>query len=196
MEPTSPKRLCGRLRLQEVLLHHVVSPHHDLAERGPVPRDVVHLLVHHAHRVGDEVGLTLAGEESGQLFVGEVSPARLPRAYGDRAVGLGEAIDVDGPEVELAKAAEQGGGGRRSGDGHRHVLIEPVGRGMMNDADVYGRGTVVVRHALRLEELPDPARFHAPQADMPAGDRGHRPGEAPSVAVEHRKRPQVHAAVA
>src|SRR3989441_7263107 len=42
-----------------------------------------------------------------------------------------------------------------------------------------------------LEEIPDPFGVDLPEADVGARDRGHPPGEAPAVAVEHGQRPEV-----
>ena len=63
--------------------------------------------------------------------------------------------------------------------------------GMIDHADLHGGGAVVVGHALGLEQLPDPARLHAPQADMGAAHRGDAPGEAPAIAVKHGQRPEI-----
>jgi hypothetical protein len=45
--------------------------------------------------------------------------------------------------------------------------------------------------AVVADGVEDGLRIDPAQADVDAGARGHRPGEAPAVAVEHRQRPQV-----
>ena len=119
MEPAAPERLGGRLGLLEVALHHVVAAHHDLAQRLAVRGHVVHVAVHHAHQVGDDVALALAGGQAGLLLGGQRVPLRVPLAHGVRAVGLGEAVDVDGAEAELLELAEERGRGRRAGHRRR-----------------------------------------------------------------------------
>ena len=64
---------------------------------------------------------------------------------------------------------------------------------MPGDADVHGRGAVVVRHALAVDQLPHAAGVDRALGDVARGHRGDGPGEAPAVAVEHRQRPEVGA---
>jgi hypothetical protein len=61
------------------------------------------------------------------LVLGEIAPFLVPRADRDRAIGLGEAIDMDGPKVELAEAPKQRGRPRGSAKGHRDLAVEAVG---------------------------------------------------------------------
>jgi hypothetical protein len=49
-----------------------------------------------------------------------------------------------------------------------------------------------VRDLLLLQEPPDAVAAHGAQAHVAAADRGHSPSRAPSVAVEHRERPEVN----
>ena len=85
MEPAALERLGRRLGLLVVALHHVVAAHHDLAQRLAVLRDVVHLVVDHAHEIGDDVALALAGQQAGPLLVGRARPT--PGATRTRCAG-------------------------------------------------------------------------------------------------------------
>ena len=92
--------------------------------------------------------------------------------------------------------AEQRRRRRRRGDERRHRALERRGVRVVDERRLHGRRAVVVRHALLAEQPPDRLRIDRAQADVRARRRGHRPREAPAVAVEHRQRPQVDRVVA
>ena len=64
VEPASAERLLGGLRVLVVAAHHRVAAGDDLAERGAVPRHVVHLRVHDPDRIGQQVAVALARLQS------------------------------------------------------------------------------------------------------------------------------------
>ena len=66
------------------------------------------------------------------------------------------------------------------------------GRGV-DEQVVDDRGAAVVGDPVLGDQPVDRRSLHGSQADVRSGVRRHRPGEAPTVAVEHRQRPQVHA---
>src|SRR5712691_10656831 len=177
--------------LLEVARHDVVAAHDDLTERLAVLRHVVHVGAHDAYEVEERVALPLAGGEARLLLERLRVPLFVPCAHGVRAVGLCEAVDMDGPEAELPELAEERRRGRGARDAHRDRVPEPVGLRVVDDADVDGRRAVVVGDSLLVDQLPDPGGLHLAQADMGAGDGGDAPGETPAVAVEHRERPEV-----
>src|SRR4030095_11044494 len=191
VEPAAAERFRRRLGIVEVALGHVIADHDDLAQRLAVAGHVLHLLVHHAHEVEDGVALPLAGRALRLLVPGTGVPFRVPLAHRVRAVGLGEAVDVYGTEVQLLELAEQGGGRRRRRHRHRDRPGQAMRFRVIDDPDLHGGGAVVVGHALRLEQLPDAAGLDLPQADVRAAHCRHAPGEAPAVAVEHGQRPEV-----
>lgn len=47
-------------------------------------------------------------------------------------------------------------------------------------------------HAVTLDGVEDGGGLHPPQAHAGAGQRRHGPGKAPSIAMEHGQRPQIH----
>ena len=57
---------------------------------------------------------------------------------------------------------------------------------------MHDRRAAVVGDLVRAHRVEDRLRLDLAQADVDAGVGGHRPREAPAVAVEHRQRPQVH----
>src|SRR5207245_2633593 len=86
-----------------------ITAHSRTAECLAISWDIAHAIVNHAHRFGDDVGVTLPGQ-----------PARLPLErqripFGGRcrncrrAIGLGESVDVDRTEVQLRELCQQRG---------------------------------------------------------------------------------------
>ena len=98
---------------------------------------------------------------------------------------------MDGVEVELGHASQQGRRGWRRGDHRRHCLLQTTGAGMIDDHLVHGGRAAVVRHSLVVDELPNQGGVHRAHRHMSSADRSYRPREAPAVAVEHRQGPQV-----
>src|SRR5262249_19120107 len=107
--PAAGEGALGGLGVGVVALHDGVAAHDDLAHGLAVAGDVVHGVGGGAGGVDAEVGDALAGGEAGLLVVGEGIPFVVPGADGDGGVGLGGAVEVDGVEVEVAEAAEEGG---------------------------------------------------------------------------------------
>jgi hypothetical protein len=107
MEPTALERCTGGGLVVKVAAHDVVPAHGHLAHRGPVTRDVVHLIVDDTDEIGGDVSLALASQEFRALLYREFGPALRLGAHGDRAVGLGQAVHVHDVEVQLAHPAQQ-----------------------------------------------------------------------------------------
>src|SRR5207249_2973095 len=121
----------------------------------------------------------------------QCGPAGLPFAHGVRAVGLGEAVDVDDRRAELLHGGDHGRAGRGAGRGDYQVTVQRVRFGGVGDGDQDGGGAVGVGDPLGVDGAPDLGGVDGAQADVGAADRGHAPGGAPAVAVEHRQGPQV-----
>src|SRR5207244_6724592 len=166
VEPYATERLGGGLGLPEVPHGRVVAAHDDLAEGRGVARHVVHVAVDHAHEVEERIALALAGRQTRLLLERQRVPLLVPRAHRVRAVRLGEAVDVDRPEAQLLEPAEQRRRGRRArhADGDRTVQL--VRLRIVDDADVNGRGPVVVGDAFLVDHLPHAPGLHAAQADV------------------------------
>ena len=85
--------------------------------------------------------------------------------------------------------------GRR---GRRHQAVDPMRDallpfvGRVDQHRVDDRRTAIVRHPFVADRIEDRCGLDSAQANVRPGVRGHRPREAPAVAVEHRQRPQVH----
>src|SRR6516162_6115385 len=60
----------------------------------------------------------------------------------------------------------------------------------------YDRRTAEMRDLVAGDGVVHGWRTHLAQADMRAGDHRYRPWEAPTVAVEHRQRPEIDAVLA
>ena len=96
-------------------------------------------------------------------------------------------------EAHLLHAQDDRRGGRCAGGHHLDLVMDALlerGRGIRHHAEHDG-GAAQVVDLLVLDETQDRRGPHMAQADTHPGDRGHRPGEAPAVAVEHRQRPQI-----
>ena len=61
---------------------------------------------------------------------------------------------------------------------------------VVNEAVNDGCCAVVV-HAVLSHGVKDRTCFNTPQAHMRAGQHGHRPGKAPTIAMEHGQGPQI-----
>src|SRR6202165_3031971 len=191
VEPSTREGLCCRIWLREVTRHHDVASHYHFSERLTIPGYVLHVLVHDPHQVSGHVTLPLPGQESRLLRCRQRLPCLPGLISRDRRIGLGETIDVNGLEVELLQAREQGWGGRRASHGGGYGSGEAVGLRMVYQPDVDGWGRIVMPDPFVLKQTPDQVTIHLPEADMGAPNRGHGPGEAPPIAVEHRYRPQM-----
>ena len=190
VEPAAVECRRRRLGVVEVAGHEDVAAHHDLAHRLAVTGDVTHLLVDDADEIGRGVRLALAREQPGPLGGRQQPPLRPLGAHGRRAVGLGQPVDVDHAEVQVVHAREQRGRGRRCGDHHGHLPLDAVRLRVVDDHQLHGRGAVEVGDALGVDQVPDQVRLDLADRQVPAGDRGDAPGEAPAVAVEHRLQPE------
>ena len=120
-------------------------------------------------------------------------PAGLPLVEGVRTVGLGHAVDVHDPRSQLAHPGDHRWARRGTGHGRDQLPAERVRLRGTGDQRQYRRRAVEMGHPLVVEELPDHVGAYRPQAHVRGADRGDRPRCAPSVAVEHRQRPQVDA---
>src|SRR5579862_1433836 len=107
VKPAPAERSVGGRLVGEVAAHHVVAPHQHLAHRLAILGDIAHLLIDNPNQVGSRIPLALPGEELGSLCDGQLMPRLLSRADRDRTVGLGQAVDVDDPEVQLGHPREQ-----------------------------------------------------------------------------------------
>ena len=120
-------------------------------------------------------------------------PFLVLRAHRRRAVGLGQAVDVGDVEAHPLHALDDGGGRRRAGDEAMHLLVDPGlhFRRRVDERQVHDRRAAVMGDPVLAHRVEDRLRLDLAQADVHAGVGGHRPDEAPAVAVEHRQRPQV-----
>src|SRR5258708_20748459 len=98
---------------------------------------------------------------------------------------------MDGAKVELFQPCEQGGGRRRSGNGHDELPLERVLLGMVHQENLYGGCAVIVCNSFLLKELPHQSGINLAQADMRTSHGSHGPGKAPAIAMEHWQRPQI-----
>src|SRR5260370_16854866 len=67
---------------------------------------------------------------------------------------------------------------------------------MVHQENVDGGGTVIVRDALGLKEIPNETGVDLAQADVRASHNRYSPWVAPTIAMKHRQPPQVAALTA
>ena len=97
---------------------------------------------------------------------------------------------MHGPEVQGGHPGQQRRRRRGTADRDGDAGFEAAGGAVGHDAEMDGGCAVIVRDPLRVDGRPDGGRIGLAQAHMAAAHRGHRPGEAPAVAVEHGHHPQ------
>ena len=111
-------------------------------------------------------------------------PCREGVAARDGAVGLGQAVDVHGEEVEVRHGLEEVGCRRAGRDSHADGAREGHGVRVGAEERVDGGRRVEVRDAFFFEEFPDERIVDLAQADVRAADGADGPGERPTDGVE------------
>ena len=119
------------------------------------------------------------------------SPARLPLAHRVRAVGLGEPVDVDDPRSRRSHLRDRGR--VRRGARRRHVTNGRSNGWASRARDAWSTIGAPLRCVTpSCSSSARCGRRDRAQAHLAATDGGHPPGGAPTVAMEHGQRPQVH----
>lgn len=160
VQDTSRKQLARRLRVLVVLLAADVAREHNLANLLAVLGHVDNyalgqVRLDDADRQAHDEAVALA-RHLGVLFVlGQRVPRGQDVAARDGPVGLGQAVDVHGEEVEIRHLLEEVGSRRAGGDGDTYRVGERLGLlgGAEEGVDCWCG--VEVRDAFFLEELPD-----------------------------------------
>jgi hypothetical protein len=191
-KPAVGAGLLRRFFVAVVAEHQVVAAHRDLAHRLGIGRHVVAVAVDDANLARDDVADALARLQSRLLGDAQLRPVRAPLADDARPVGLGQAIEVGDVHAELGEALEQRRGRRRAAGADPHRMGELPGLRVPDGHRQHRRCGAEVGHARLAHVLPDQTRLEPRQAQVDAADRGHRPAEAPAVAVEHRQGPEEH----
>src|SRR2546430_15317519 len=96
MEPATCKCLCSRSRVLVVALGDIIAMHHDLAYGHPIAGNIVHSLIDDTHRVCNHIVLTLSGKQACLFRERKTIPFLVPFTNGVGAIGLGQAIDMNG----------------------------------------------------------------------------------------------------
>ena len=197
VEPAAAEGFGGNLGLLVVAEHDVVAAHHHLAQGLGVGGHVAHVVVHHAHLAGGDVRHALPRLFARPLVNRQLVPFLVPGADAVRAVGLGEAVDVENLGAERLHVGDDRRRRRRRRGDNVQLAGEDGGLGarMVDQRYQHDGRAAQVGDLLPLDEVEHPGRLQPPQADVRAGHRGHAPREAPAVAVKHRQRPQVGRAV-
>ena len=170
VEPAACERPGGCLRVAVIALHHTVALHHHFTHRLPIARDIVHGFIDDAPQTGGYIALSLPGEQACLLLVRKIIPFPVPLTQGIGAIGLGQPIDMDRPQVEFLHPPQQRRRGRRSSNGHGDLPVEAMRLGMVHQQDLHGGSAVIVRDAFSLEEIPHQPGLELAQADMRAPD--------------------------
>ncbi|MCY1506165.1 hypothetical protein D9M68_404040 [compost metagenome] len=199
VEPAAGEGFLGGAGVLQVALHHRVATHEDLADGLAVARHRFE-----AGRVGDHhafqgrVAHALARLDARALVQRLLVPLAFPGTHRDRAVDLGETVDVGDPDAHLLHRADHLGRRRGAGDQRVDRMVDGgLGRGRHVDQRVeHDRRAAEVGDPVLADQVEDLLRIDPAQADMYAGHGGYGPGVAPAVAVEHRQGPQVHRVLA
>ncbi len=194
MEQPAGKRLSSRSGVLQIALHNDIAAEHELAHRLAVRRRRFECL-----GVSDEeiflhlVFDALTCLQCRLLLDRQGTPFRMPVTNSDGPVNFGESIGMRDVEAEFVHALEYGC--RRSG-ACRHDLnpSRQIERRRLRGVEQQvhdDRCTAQVRHVVIANRIENGLGLDAAQTDMRTSHRGDRPREAPSVAVKHRKRPQI-----
>ena len=97
-------------------------------------------------------------------------------------------------DADLLGALDDRGRRRGAGDLPGDPVIDAAAQFLrcIDQHRIDDRRAAHMRHVVVADRLQRRLRLDAAQADVGAGTLGHRPREAPAVAVEHRQRPEIH----
>src|SRR5690606_30320610 len=195
VEPAAGKGFLGGAGVFQVALHHGVAAHEDFTDGLAVAGCRFHgfrIADHHAFQ--GRVAHALAGFYARPFIKAEFIPLIVPGTHGDRAVDLGQAVDVGALDAHFLHRADYLGRRRSAGDHGVHWMVDGcLGSRRHVDQCIEHDGRAAhVGDLLVADQGEDFLRIDTAQEHMHAGQRGHGPGVAPAVAVEHRQGPQVH----
>ena len=187
--------LIGGFLVLEVALHHDIPAEHHFADGLAVARYLAHSLgVEHGDGFLKRIRHALAPLLLRARFRRQRIPARPLGAYGGGAIDFGEPVNVRQLDADALGALQHCHRRRGAGDqADNRSCLGALGRvGRVNHGVVNDRRATHVGDAVLRDQLKDLSGTDLAQADIDAGRGGHRPGEAPAVAMEHRQRPEVY----
>ncbi len=125
MEPAAGEGFLGGAGILQVALHHGIAAHEDLADGLAVARHRLEgLRVGHHHPFEGRVAHALARLDRGASLQRQVVPLAVPGADRDRAVDLGEAVDMGDADAHLFHRADHLGRWRGAGDHGMHRVVD------------------------------------------------------------------------
>src|SRR5690606_4943418 len=194
VEPAAGKGLLCGLGILQVALHGDVAAEHDLAHGLPIGRHRLHGQgVHHRDIALQVVAHALARIQAGAFPHIQVLPVVVLDGHRGRTIDLGQAVDVREVKAHALHAFDHGG--RRGGACHHGAYRVPDADleflGRTEQPGVHDGSGAVVRDPVRANGLENGHGLDLAQAHVHAGAGGHRPGEAPAIAVEHGQGPQI-----
>ncbi len=149
--------------------------------------------IEHRHALLEHVAHALPAIQARLLRKALRVPMLAPGCHRRRTVGLGKSVGMGEFEADVAHALDHRR--RRCGAGHHaaHACTNalPQGRVRVDQHVVHDGSCAVVIHAVHAHGVEHGADLHLAQAHVGAGEHGHRPWEAPAVAVKQRQGPQV-----
>ena len=194
VEPAAREGFRGGVRVRQIPLHRNIAAQHDLAHGFAIPRHRLHGFgIEHRHRLLQWIPHALASVAFGALVDRQFVPGFVLGADRNRAVDLGQSIDMSQIDTDLLGALDDRGRWRGAGDltGDSVGHAGPQRRVAVDQQRVNDGGAAHVGDAFVADGVPSGFGFHAAQADIDPGAFGDGPGEGPAVAMEHRQRPEV-----
>ncbi len=199
VEPATFECLGRGTRILQIALHHGVAAHEDLADGFAIARGRFE-----GFRVGDHhsfqgrIAHALASLDRRPLIQRQSVPLGMPGAQSDRAVNLGEAVDVGDVDAHFLHRANHLGGWRGTSDhGLDRVIDGRLGFARHVDQGIeHDRRAAQVGDLLVTDQGENLLRIHTAQEDMHPGQGSNGPWIAPAIAVKHWQRPQIHRVIA
>ncbi|KFB70275.1 MAG: hypothetical protein AW09_004651 [Candidatus Accumulibacter phosphatis] len=194
MVPAAGKRLRGRFRILEIALHDEIAAEHDLAHRLLVPGHRLHARrIEHRDRFLRVVAHSLPAIQLNLFGHRQNRPVGVFGADRRRPVGFGQTVHMCEIDADIRHRLDDCGWWRRGSDQAGHLVRDAgtqFGRRIGHQA-VHDRCATVVGHAVCANRFENQFRIDTTQTDVGASIGGHRPDEAPAIAMEHRQRPQI-----
>ena len=201
MEITALKGLGRCICVFVIALHHRIAADHDFALRCAVHGHLAHFAVHHCNMFHHGKGHALTRLNRGLFVLGQIIPVfPAPYAFGDVAIGFGQAVDLGYVEPQCFDFAECGWGwwctGRKDFD---HMIKRTaVFVGRVDQHIQHDGGAAEMGNSVFVNGVIDRRRRDIATANQRASKNRHHPCVVPAIAMKqwddgHKDWVQLHA---